>query len=219
MSTTRLIVLANSKKLHDRCLAGIEPDTSNWIRPVTDTGNGAVPLSMMKLDNGKVPELLDVIDLPLDSTGPDFEFESENRTILPGTWRFVKKANVAEIAQFVETPHYILHNAAKYCTLEELQQIPVEQRNTLQLIRVDELHVVDDPYPPKKHKWKGILQSGGKGLLIGITDPKFLEKLNEGHRPSHECFLTMSLSLPFEPENWEGSPPCWKLIAGVIENE
>ncbi len=216
MSMTRLVILANSSKLNHRCLAGIDLDTGSWVRPVTNFDGGAVPLTMMRINN-RFPELLDIIDIPLDKTGPDFDFESENRTILNGEWHFVQKANLADVMKYVEKPEYILHNADKYCTLEEMQQMPFNQRKTLQLIQVDDFQVVDDPYPPRIHKWKGVIKSGNNKILVGITDPVFLQKLDTGHTPSQDCLLTMSMTLPFPPDKWEGSPPCWKLIAGVIE--
>ena len=85
MTITRIVVLANSWKHHDWCLAGIDLDTGKWVRPVTSLDDGRVPKTSMKLD-GYFPALLDVLEIPLDSTGPDFGFESENRTILPGRW-------------------------------------------------------------------------------------------------------------------------------------
>lgn len=216
MSMTRVVILANSSKLNHRCLAGIELDTGSWVRPVSNLEGGAVPKTMMRINN-RFPELLDIIDIPLDKTGPDFDFESENRTILDGEWHFVEKADVADVMKYVEMPDYVLHNAERYCTLEEMQQKPFEQRKTLQLIKAEDFHVIDDPFLGQAHKWKGILESEHKKILVNITDPMFLQKLNTGHIPSQECLLTMSLSLPFEPDDWEGSPPCWKLIAGVIE--
>jgi len=85
MSTTRIVVLANSWKHQDWCLAGIDLDTGKWVRPVTGLDDGRVPEKSMKLD-GYFPKLLDILEIPLDSTGPDFCFESENRIILPGRW-------------------------------------------------------------------------------------------------------------------------------------
>ncbi len=216
MSMTRLVILANSLKLNHRCLAGIELDTGNWVRPVTNFDGGAVSLTMMRLNN-RFPELLDILDIPLDETGPDFDFESENRTILPGEWHFVQKADVADVMKYVEMPDYVLHNTEKYCTVEEMQQMPVDQRKTLQLIHVEDFQVVDDPFPPQPHKWKGVIKSGNDKIWVGITDPVFLQKLNAGHTASQNCLLTMSMSLPFPTAGWVGSPPCWKLIAGVIE--
>jgi len=172
---------------------------------------------MMRL-GGHFPELLDIIDIPLDETGPDFDFESENRTILPGKWNFRGKADVNVVLKYAEQPMYVLYNHKKYCTLQEMQEKPLEQRKTLQLIRVEDFQVRDKRLTAAdKHDWKGVIWSGDREIEAGLTDPVFFDRLNKGHKPSQECLLTMSMTLPHAFEGWEGSPPCWKLIAGIIE--
>jgi hypothetical protein len=52
---------------------------------------------------------------------------------------------------------------------------------------------------------------------VKITDLMFVKKLEAGHQPGKNCLVTVSLSIPWAPLNWEGEIPCWKLIAGVIE--
>ncbi|WP_332955721.1 hypothetical protein [Microcoleus sp. AR_TQ3_B6] len=37
------------------------------------------------------------------------------------------------------------------------------------------------------------------------------------YRPQKACLVTVSLSMPWRPDDWEGDDPCWKLIAGVVE--
>jgi hypothetical protein len=67
--------------------------------------------------------------------------------------------------------------------------------------------------------WRGSLQTvNGQTLKDAkITDPVFAEKLEVGYQPTENCLVTVSLSMPWAPSNWEGEVPCWKLIAGVIE--
>jgi len=64
-----------------------------------------------------------------------------------------------------------------------------------------------------------VVSSGGRDIDLTITDPSFCDKLNKGYKPAKPCLLTMSLSMPYKPPDWqEDEPPvCWKLIAGVIE--
>lgn len=38
-----------------------------------------------------------------------------------------------------------------------------------------------------------------------------------GYQTTGEYLVTVSLGMPWTPDNWEGEAPCWKLIAGVIE--
>ena len=54
---------------------------------------------------------------------------------------------------------------------------------------------------------------------LGITDPLFVQKLDQGHDPIVPCLVTISLSMPYRPPDWDKDDPCWKLIAAVIELE
>jgi len=215
----RLIVLANSLKHGDSCLAGIEISTGKWVRPVTTLGDGRVRQSDMKL-GGRVPQMLNILDIPLDATGPDFGFESENRTILPGPWHLQGRASPNDLLRYVKPSHYILHNHRKYVTVEEMKQRPFAERTTLQLVRVGNFTIRDTKSPSKeKHNWKGVISSGGRALELSITDPVLCDKLSKGYKLSTSCLLTMSLSMPYKPPEWKTDEPpaCWKLIAGIIE--
>ena len=219
MSMTRIVVLANSWKHNDWCLAGIDPVTGKWVRPVTGLDDGRVPQTAMKL-GGYFPVLLDVLEIPLDSSGPDFGFESENRTILPGRWYHRGRLTPKDIRKYPKRPYYVLHNHRKYVTPKELQQKPFEKRGTLQLISVDSFKVRDARRKSTdRPSWKGVISSGRRDIEVGITDPIFFEKLNRGHEPSSFCLLTMSLGMPYKPPDWDEDeePVCWKLISGVIE--
>jgi hypothetical protein len=101
VNLTRITLLANSWKNQDWCLAGIEPATGKWVRPVTSLEDGRVRQSDMKI-GGYFPEVLDIIDLPLDTTGPDFGFESENRTILPGRWYLHGQATANDLLKYAK---------------------------------------------------------------------------------------------------------------------
>lgn len=219
MTITRIVVLANSWKHRDWCLAGIDLDTGKWVRPVTHLDDGRIPKTSMKL-GGYFPALLDVLEIPLDSTGPDFGFESENRIILPGRWYQRGKMMPKDIEKYAKRPYYVLHNHKKYVTPRDLQQKPFAKRVTLQLIRVDSFTVRDARRKSTdKPSWKGTILSGGRELELGITDPVYFKRLNSGHKPSSFCFLTMSLGMPYKPPDWDedDEPACWKLISGVIE--
>ena len=57
----------------------------------------------------------------------------------------------------------------------------------------------------------------GKRLTATITDPIFTRRLELGYSPQQPCLVTVSLSMPWRPSDWEGSDPWWKSIAAVIE--
>ena len=215
---TQIICLANSWKRGERCIAGINIHTKKWVRPIYTNSNhsedGSVPENIRLID-GKEPELLDIIHIPLDKEGDNFGFQSENLNILPGKWRKLGRVRSHQIVNLCYQTDYVLHNTKRYVTVPFLQSLPFEERKTIQLIYTEKLSIVRN-----KHKWKGFLKTNFNGTLTEakITDPEFVNKLESGYIPQNPCLVTVSLSMPFIPsEDWDKEDPCWKLIAGVIE--
>lgn len=219
MKLMRIAVLANSWKHGDYCIAGIEASSRKWVRPVTELDDGRIPKSHMKT-HGRFPQLLDILAMPLHETGPDYGFACENRTIGEGEWHFRGQVDVNALLKYVEQPEHVLHNDERCVTVEEMQQKPIEERTTLQLIRVDDFEVHEKKgISPNQYQMLGVVPSGGRKLALSITDPVYFDKLCRGHKPSKSCLLTLSLGMPYKPPEWGDDMPaaCWKLIAGVIE--
>lgn len=69
----RIVILANSTKRHNRCVAGkeISWDASqyhiaDWIRPVDrNEAEGAVSIEVMRCEDGSCPQVLDIVDVPV----------------------------------------------------------------------------------------------------------------------------------------------------------
>ncbi|MBI5584386.1 MAG: DNA helicase RecQ, partial [Deltaproteobacteria bacterium] len=216
---TRIICLANSRKHGAYCLAGVGTDSGEWIRPVSDLEDGRLERSMLMV-GGQFPKLGQVIEIPLDPGGPDFGFEKENRSILPGPWRLEGSVSAADLLPFCSRERFILHNSEGYVTVEYLQSLPFEERRTLQLVEAFEFQTFDTgPSVHGGRKWDGSFVSrSGERLRTRITDPVLAEKLETGYQPGAHCMITISLSLPFCPKAWQKEGlPCWKLIAGIIE--
>lgn len=218
MAMTTLICLANSWKHQGRCLAGIHPETGQWIRPVSDLEDGRIPQRVGSIQVKEI-KLLEVWEIPLAETGPDFGFASENRRILPGTWRKLGTVTVEAMLPYCETETEILHNTRAYVTIPQLQALPFQQRRTLQLVETQQFTTtVARVRQQGGHQWKGdLVTTGGRRLQGRITDPELVKRLDWGYEPSHHCLVTVSLGMPWVPPNWQGDAPCWKLIAGVMD--
>ncbi len=215
-SVKRIICLANSWKLGERCIAGIDIDTGKWVRPVCDSlypEDGKVPESI-RLINGREPQLLDILEIPLADTGNNFGFESENFSVLQGTWHLVGRALPYELNKYCPETQYILHNSIRTIKPSYLQRLPQENRQTLQLIKSSKFSVTR-----VRDKWKGniTIPSGESLNNLTITDPFLVDQLDNGQQPPDICFITVSLSMPWSPpDDQEEEKPCWKLIAGCI---
>ncbi|WP_407682406.1 dual OB domain-containing protein [Pseudocalidococcus azoricus] len=127
MSSLRKIVyLANSLKLTERCIAGIDIETGQWLRPICDDlypNDGRVPKSIRVIQD-REPELLDILQIPLAETGNDFGFECENRLVLPGEWMQLGKFQPDQLIPYCQNFQHILHNSSRYVNPSELQHIP-----------------------------------------------------------------------------------------------
>ena len=217
---TQIVCLANSWKHKERCIAGIETNTGKWIRPVYGgSNNGAIPQQVRSL-NGQEPKILDVIELSLRANTCQLNYAVENQQILPGNWTKLGTVKPVQLIKYTNFFAPILHNYKRYVTVSFLKSLPLIQRRTLQLIYTSKLEVLSERKSDGRIKWKGNLVSnfGYKLENASITDPEFVKRLVLGHQSDNLCLITVSLSLPFCPdETWQEIEPCWKLIAGVIE--
>ncbi|MCW6035437.1 hypothetical protein K4A83_03985 [Spirulina subsalsa FACHB-351] len=215
---TRIVCLANSWKHGERCIAGIDTFTKQWIRPISDLEKGKISKEMRQI-NGIEPALLEVLDIPLEGMPSEEDWERENRVLLPGTWKRLGHVSVNFLQPFCENEGHILHNDQRYVTMEYLQSLSFGERQTLQLVEAVDFQVRSTGKRfEAMEKWSGtVITVTGREMTGIITDPVFNRRLSLGDTPPSHCLVTFSLSWPWVPPGWkeEGSP-CWKLIASVI---
>ncbi|WP_017305302.1 dual OB domain-containing protein [Spirulina subsalsa] len=215
---TRIVCLANSWKHGERCIAGIDTFKKQWIRPISDLEKGKISKAMRQI-NGIEPALLEVLDIPLAVTPSEEDWERENRVLLAGKWKRLGQVSVDFLKPFCENEGYILHNDQRYVTMEYLQSLPLEERQTLQLVEAVDFRVRSTGKRFEGvEKWSGtVITVGGQEMTGMITDPVLNRRLSLGDSPPSRCLVTFSLSWPWVPGGWkEDGNPCWKLIAGVI---
>lgn len=220
-SLREILCLANSRKHGAYCFAGIDSSTGEWIRPVSELEDGRVERNTLMID-GRMPSLGDIVEIPLAQKGPDYGFERENLSILPGKWRFTGTINTDKLLSHCSNDRTILHNSENFVTVQYLQSLPFEKRRTLQLVEAFEFEAFSTGLSAQGgHKWSGSFVSPlGERLTARITDPVLTESLERGYIPGTHCVVTVSLSMPFRREGWQSDEdPCWKLIAGVVELE
>ncbi|MFZ4556784.1 MAG: dual OB domain-containing protein [Pseudanabaena sp.] len=214
--TRQVICLENSWKDKERCISGIDINTGKWVRPVCDDlypEDGRISREI-RLIEGREPELLDILEIPLANTGKDFGFQSENLSISSGKWKLLGKASPSDLLAYYKDFPYILHNSLKYVSPSEMRALPVEQRHTVQLVQPKRFSVFSS-----NRKWKGSIElaNGQISENMTITDPVFIKKLDEGYLPNANCLIVVSLNTPWAAQDWKGEKRCWKLIASVID--
>jgi len=210
----RIICLANSYKHGGRCIAGIEPETGAWIRPVPNTPEQAITRSM-RLINGNEPRILDIIEIPLENYGPDNGCQPENRLFKPGTWRKVGRITAKELLDYCEDDTVILHNHEEYVSPEFFTTHPKSEWRSTQLVHNTEVRF-NRAYDPKN--WRAWFRDGrGRTLDLPLTDPVMSDRLRNGEKVGRDCILMVSLAPPWKPEDSNQPELCYKMVAGVVE--
>ena len=221
-STKRLVCLANSRKLHGRCVAGREwngAEAGGWIRPVSAGDGGAVSEYERQYEDGSDPQVLDVIDVPVLESQPS-DYQTENWLLDPKHyWVKVDRLTPADLPALTD-PIAPLWIDGHHTYNGRNDNIPItlvgSVAASLQLLHVDRLRIVvctpGEAFGNNKRRVQGRFRHAHQQYALWVTDPGFeriyLAKPN-GTYAIGECYLTISLGEPFQDA-------CYKLIAAII---
>ncbi|MHC4474301.1 MAG: dual OB domain-containing protein [Planctomycetota bacterium] len=207
----QIACLANSYKGGgQRCIAGIDLSTGEWVRPVNPQGHeGAI--GDERLIKGNEPQILDVLDIPIGVESEDYGCQPENKILLPGRWTKIGTISAEDALKYVDHDSFLLHNHDKKVDSEYFKSIPKERWKLLQLIEVRNTRFDKNPWG----KWECNFRYYGRYYELKLTDPEVIDRLDAGEEIARRCILTISLTTPFAYE--EDPKQCWKLVAGVVE--
>ncbi len=107
----KLICLANSYKSGGRCVAGIEPISGRWIRPVSKGVNGALSSEQSSAINGgtsRPVRPLDLIEIGIVKPCPAPN-QPENVEVGASKWRIEGKVALSDLGRFVIPDGPLLH--------------------------------------------------------------------------------------------------------------
>lgn len=217
MSIVRMVCLANSWRPGGRCIAGIDLDTGEWVRPILSTGK-AIPEGATKFGNHDLAPL-DVIEV--DLAPPDFStrFQRENRVIQSKTWTFTgKRLSNANVLQYCATSSSVLHGHNKVVEPSSLSALQPSAWSSLELRHVTNARFSRDPR--KENRWVVDFSTGSPfptQLSLKVTDPLATATLNAGKAIGADCLLTLSLTEPIAYVQFNIPELCYKLAATVIE--
>lgn len=201
----QIICLANSYKPGGRCVAGIDVDTGNWIRPVSqETDSGAIPTEIVS--NVK---LLDIVEFEMVEEVPD-GFQSENVHFKKDSIAVVDSVSLDEIEKYCVESGKIFGNYGKAVNEEHIENL----NHSLIIVNVTDVTVNEKYYEGKAHpKIRIKFDFDGHEYDLPVTDPIFLDKYKENKNILHDkdpIYLAISLAL-LNGEEWHS-----KLIAGVL---
>ncbi len=145
----RIVCLANSYKHNERCIAGIDVETGKWVRPVSSREDRAITKAMRAI-SGKEPQILDVLEIPLENHGPDEGCQPENRLLRPGQWRIVGRMKPEKLLEYCEDDSVVLHNRKDHISPDFFSAAPKEKWKSLQLIHNENVTFEHDWFNRRK---------------------------------------------------------------------
>jgi len=211
----RIVCLANSYKGGGkRCIAGIDIKTGHWVRPISRGEEKAVDWNIRKVD-GAEPEILDILDIPIEDSNPNEEYQPENRFLMLGKWRKISRLDPRDLLKYCEDDNVILHNHEDCVLPELLSEKASSERKSLQLIH--SVNVTFNPDSYDRRKWRVFFQYGTKRYLdLKLTDVVLSDRLRNDEKINPDCILTISLATPWKRD--KNTPErCYKMVAGVVE--
>ncbi|MEW6186950.1 MAG: hypothetical protein AB1585_14545 [Thermodesulfobacteriota bacterium] len=222
----QIVCLANSRKSGGFCFAGKvlkREKPVKWIRPVSSRENEEVSSKEYQYEDGTVPQLLDIINVPLLEPKPT-GCQKENWLFDPDFyWRKIGFVTKPDLNQFVDPVDHLWINGYKtYNGFNDM--IPLELVDTLEsslrFIHVDHLNLYvyrpgEDFGDPRK-RLQGNFKYNKTTYRLWVTDPlyekRYLSK-PEGEYEIGESFLTISVG------SFKKRDEFYKLIAAIISLE
>lgn len=218
----RILVLANSRKMQGRCVAGYALNADRWVRPVGTSTTGELTDTeasvLLPSGDSRMVQVGDIIDVPLGAPRPTIWHPEDVELI--GPMRLVQTvpiASIASIASEALTPDIpLLGNGGDRVNVTEIKSRAAH--TSLQLTHAATLTCYWRSRAGREAQLRGRFLVRNELLDLSITDIAFLER----HRPAEETLeisnatLTVSLANPFRPHGSLNSY-CYKIIAAVME--
>lgn len=226
-SRKKIIILANSIRSNQRCIAGKELINSNnigcWIRPISSNSEGEISLTESRLQDNQQPMVFDIVEIEFDDNENN-EYQPENFFIKISPWikkGIYHKENINLLQDSPEDLWYENSYRTDRISVESLNnKKPIE---SLYLIKINsfqlELYTEDTPWGIK-HRRRAIFDYKNKHYNLPITDPAFgdiycndIPAVNEEKKVKSfddTCYLCVSLAKEFNGYHY-------KIVATIIE--
>lgn len=202
-SSCNVVVLANSIKKKERCVAVKRLDNKEWIRPVANIKGAELTRSQASAKNpfGRYPvKPLQKVYMGFSAVAP-LEHQPENRVIDRSEWKQNYKIEQAELVQFLDYPDSLWGRGDRvsYYAIKT-GHITIEQ--SLQLIQVEnlQLYIRDTNRPRASFTYNGI------NYDLAVTAPNFNDVCDD--QSALMGILCISLGEEFHGD-------CYKLVAAI----
>jgi putative nucleic acid modification protein with dual OB domain len=215
MPTGEMIVLANSRKMGGRCVAGISLETGKWVRPVSSRSEGELSPGDCAVE-GRPPRPLDVVRFPYRHRLKD-PAQPENVLIDDGGWELASMVKPGEAHDLLG--QYLVPGPALLGGTEKGVADAVAQKGldaSLCLVEPGSIEFVSEPpfAPGSRRRARAVFDLDGQWYDLGITDSLVAPRLKSAEYgrysaldldfsdPAH-TLLTVSMTEPLNKTRWK----------------
>jgi hypothetical protein len=212
----KLLCLANSRKLGNSCVAGINLGNGEWLRPVNE-GGGALLQSDIRFEDKSSPQLLDIIEIPVLRPEPLY-YQPEN-WIIDKEYYWIKIGNkdISVLNRYIDQDEYVLRNQFDRIRSRELKENPIAR--SLALIKIRSITFRKTRSAGKRAQVRAMFQYNKNDYDLVVTDRQWEARFFQPNGPFWEMrdypfegtfYLVISLG-----ETYGGYH--YKLVVAVIQ--
>lgn len=204
MINKTIVILANSVKHHQHCVAGKCLSSGQWVRPVSTPEGAELTHDQSTFTNphgNYIVKPKQKIQMVLASPVPLIN-QPENFLISDQRWVQRYKIDDNELTEFLDNPANLWgeSNSVNYLDITQ-NRIIIDQ--SLYLVQVDSLQLYKNQYDKRRASFI----YNGTSYDLPVTDPSFDQKANE----IDDVLGVLCVSLG---EEYQGS--CYKLVATIF---
>ncbi|MEN6620704.1 MAG: hypothetical protein ABFD50_04010 [Smithella sp.] len=220
MHKTVILLAKSAKKLH-YCVAGIDNQTGEWIRIISNKPHiqHAVTVDDMRYEDETDPKLLDIIKITCKEHCPNY-YQQENYIFDDSFyWEKVGQATFQRVISLhpLEQESYIFYNSERYVTEEFIKQLPISQCRSLTIIKPRNV-VLSVKHWPERVTVQASFEYEGKYYNdISVKDPEyeipFKQYADGNYSLNNQKAFVLSLADPYQKGN---SIYHYKIVATII---
>ncbi|MBF0471440.1 MAG: hypothetical protein HQL48_08700 [Gammaproteobacteria bacterium] len=209
-----LLILANSIKKSQRCIAGKRVDTKEWVRPVTSAEGdeiSAYRCYSMDLSKKRIEvKPMQRLSIELGHAVPLLN-QPENYLFSAQPWQYRGSLSAEQLEPFLDHPESLWGSGPRI-DYKIIQQGLIHIEQSLLLVRVEKLQLSQHKSIDGRNKRRANFLYNGTWYNLPVTDPDFEEQIKH---PNHHNILCISLGEKFDFYR-NGDFCCFKIVASIL---
>jgi len=215
-----IILLAESKKYKNLCIAGVDTSTGEWVRIVSQDSSvsHAVKIEDAIYEDGSVPKLLDIIEIECMGRKLNY-YQVENYVYNPDYyWSKTGQATIKDVLKIhpLENKDYIFYNTDKRVHKDYLLGLSDKVKYSLMLIAPTNIKVHVRQWANRKDVTMSFDYRGLRYNYLSITDidyeQRYLALEPNDYTLKNGTLLVLSLGDCYKKDNCH-----YKLVVTIIE--